>query len=192
MHKIVQDLSILRRKSDPVASVEEATGLITTLRENLDKMNNGVGLAAIQIGVPKKVAVIRVAPDKYLNLINPELEEGMDKFVFLSEGCLSIPGYFQDTNRYRQIIIKNQVIDGDKFREERQMFYYPISEEDGCSKISPLTCIAVQHELEHFEGKLITENTVKRNPIVVKGNKVGRNDPCPCGSGKKYKKCCIK
>ena len=24
----------------------------------------------------------------------------------------------------------------------------------------------------------------------VAGNKVGRNDPCPCGSGKKYKKCC--
>lgn len=29
----------------------------------------------------------------------------------------------------------------------------------------------------------------KRKPIVKK-NKVGRNDPCPCGSGKKYKKCC--
>ena len=25
---------------------------------------------------------------------------------------------------------------------------------------------------------------------VVRGDKVGRNDPCPCGSGKKYKKCC--
>jgi preprotein translocase subunit SecA len=24
---------------------------------------------------------------------------------------------------------------------------------------------------------------------VVAGQKVGRNDPCPCGSGKKYKKC---
>lgn len=27
---------------------------------------------------------------------------------------------------------------------------------------------------------------------VVKGDKIGRNDPCPCGSGKKYKKCCLK
>ncbi|NLC12153.1 MAG: hypothetical protein GX767_07880, partial [Firmicutes bacterium] len=27
-------------------------------------------------------------------------------------------------------------------------------------------------------------------PITVK--KVGRNEPCPCGSGKKYKKCCGK
>ena len=27
-------------------------------------------------------------------------------------------------------------------------------------------------------------------PIRRSGAKVGRNDPCPCGSGKKYKKCC--
>lgn len=31
-----------------------------------------------------------------------------------------------------------------------------------------------------------------RSKIVVKGEKIGRNDPCPCGSGKKYKKCCGK
>ena len=30
----------------------------------------------------------------------------------------------------------------------------------------------------------------KKSRTVVKGTKVGRNDPCPCGSGKKYKKCC--
>ena len=32
----------------------------------------------------------------------------------------------------------------------------------------------------------------KRSMIVVKGKKIGRNDPCPCGSGKKYKFCCGK
>ncbi len=30
----------------------------------------------------------------------------------------------------------------------------------------------------------------KKMHTVVKGPKVGRNDPCPCGSGKKYKYCC--
>ena len=34
-----------------------------------------------------------------------------------------------------------------------------------------------------------SDGTVKKQP-VKKGQKVGRNDPCPCGSGKKYKKCC--
>ncbi len=36
--------------------------------------------------------------------------------------------------------------------------------------------------------KLMMEQ--KRSRTIVKGEKIGRNDPCPCGSGKKYKKCC--
>ena len=30
----------------------------------------------------------------------------------------------------------------------------------------------------------------KKSRTIVKAKKIGRNDPCPCGSGKKYKKCC--
>lgn len=38
-----------------------------------------------------------------------------------------------------------------------------------------------------FEGA----GPIKKKPVVLKkAQKVGRNDPCPCGSGKKYKKCC--
>ena len=33
---------------------------------------------------------------------------------------------------------------------------------------------------------------VRPKPPVVSGKRVGRNDPCPCGSGKKYKHCCGK
>jgi len=196
MEKIVEDLSVLRKKSEPVASVEEATGLISRLIDVLKEKPNGIGLAAIQIGVAKSIAVLRVGTDekgdsRYINLINPELEEKSDDIIFLSEGCLSMPNYFQDTNRYRQITIKNNVIDGDKFREERQVFHYPKGNDDNFSKDDPVTCIAIQHELDHFDGKLITDNIVKRQPIVgIK--KVGRNEPCPCGSKKKYKKCCGK
>mgnify|MGYP003297608900 CR=1 FL=1 len=32
---------------------------------------------------------------------------------------------------------------------------------------------------------------VPSEPRMLAGVKVGRNDPCPCGSGKKYKKCCL-
>ena len=35
-----------------------------------------------------------------------------------------------------------------------------------------------------------TDKSVKRQPVVKK-IKIGRNDPCPCGSGKKYKNCCL-
>lgn len=40
---------------------------------------------------------------------------------------------------------------------------------------------------EGFEGDNAGE---KKKPYVRKTKKVGRNDPCPCGSGKKYKNCC--
>jgi preprotein translocase subunit SecA len=35
------------------------------------------------------------------------------------------------------------------------------------------------------------DGTVKQQPVRNKDKKVGPNDPCPCGSGKKYKKCCM-
>ena len=35
----------------------------------------------------------------------------------------------------------------------------------------------------------VTEAGQRREAVTV-AKKVGRNDPCPCGSGKKYKKCC--
>jgi uncharacterized protein YecA (UPF0149 family) len=44
-----------------------------------------------------------------------------------------------------------------------------------------------EHDLDHVHGEHCSHGPT-RKPIVL--NKVGRNDPCPCGSGKKHKKCC--
>lgn len=196
MTKVITDQVVLRQQSDIVNSVDEAKDIIEKLKLVLPDIKQGIGVAAIQIGIPKKIAVLRNGPDDLLYLINAELEEGIDETIYLNEGCLSIPGHFHDTKRYKQIIIKNDVIDGDHFREERQMYYYSVGEDDFCSKDNALTCIAIQHELDHFCGKLILDNVVKREPIV-KPIKVGRNDPCPCGkkdkngNSLKYKKCCL-
>lgn len=50
------------------------------------------------------------------------------------------------------------------------------------------------HEVGHFlrnaAGWLFMDGDLVQTPLVRKDPKVGRNDPCPCGSGKKYKKCC--
>jgi preprotein translocase subunit SecA len=49
--------------------------------------------------------------------------------------------------------------------------------------------VEIEYEkVEAFENK--TDDTLKNEPVRREGKKVGRNDPCPCGSGKKYKKCC--
>ena len=52
-----------------------------------------------------------------------------------------------------------------------------------------LESVCVQHEIDHLNGVVCMDRKV--NTTIVKDKKVGRNEPCPCGSGKKYKKCCI-
>lgn len=42
------------------------------------------------------------------------------------------------------------------------------------------------------QSKIHTSAGQKSKPLVRSHEKVGRNDPCPCGSGKKFKKCCGK
>ena len=194
--KIITDINFLRQKSTNVDSVEEAENIIGKIKGELINIDHGVGLAAIQIGIPKKVGVIKNGKDKDGNftfqyLINAELIDTDDEIVFYKEGCLSLPGYANNTKRFRQITIRNDVIEDGEFREEQRVFYYPMKDEYDYMNSDPLTCIAVQHELDHFDGKLITDVMVKSEPITSSG-KIGRNEPCVCGSGKKYKKCCGK
>lgn len=188
MSPIITDLSILRRKSESVTSIEEAKDLISKLEVELANLDNGVGLAAIQIGIPKRVGVIKNGDGTYFHLINPEPVEMLDEFIYFNEGCLSFPGIYKNTKRYKQITIKHQVIRDNKFEDETFVGYYSKEDEPGNNGI--LT-IAVQHELDHFQGQLILDQDIKSEPIKRDNQKVGRNDKCPCGSGKKYKKCCI-
>jgi len=188
MVKIIRDLAILRQKSEPVTSAAEAQKLIERLRMALKETNNGVGLSAIQIGVAKLLGVIRCQGREVI-LINPKLIEAEDEFIFVNEGCLSFPNEFHNTKRYRQCTVESDVIDGNELRRETWSFYY--SSDPNESGNDGLIAIAVQHELDHFNGKLFIDYNLKNESIERKSDKVGRNDPCPCGSGKKYKKCCL-
>jgi peptide deformylase len=192
--RIVTDLGILRTKSEPVTSVDEAKALIARIEAELLPLEHGVGLAAIQLGFPKAVGVIKdthnhgLRSGKLIYLINPEVIEAEDEFINTDEGCLSCPNLFKATKRFDTFVIKNHVIEGDEFREEIQSYYVG---RNGGTGTDGLTAIAVQHEIDHFNGKLITDYDVVVEPIRRTESKVGRNDPCPCGSGKKYKKCCL-
>lgn len=42
------------------------------------------------------------------------------------------------------------------------------------------------------ERRLEIAKEYRKSKTIVKGERIGRNDPCSCGSGKKYKKCCGK
>jgi preprotein translocase subunit SecA len=51
-------------------------------------------------------------------------------------------------------------------------------------------------EVQYQHADIAADTAASENPAertvapVRSGPKVGRNDPCPCGSGKKYKACC--
>lgn len=161
---------ILREISKPV---EEFGAEMKKLTEDMIETMyaaNGIGLAAPQVGVLKRVVVIDTRPKdekgkryKYeemteleaavpqpLILINPEIVKGEGKTTF-DEGCLSVPGYYETVSRYNYIEMKAQDAEGKEY----------IIKTDG------LLAICMQHELDHLEGKLFIDRL-----SFVRGNKI--------------------
>ena len=54
--------------------------------------------------------------------------------------------------------------------------------------------VKIEQKVEREEVAKVTgtnkDDSVKKGPVRRESAKIGRNDPCPCGSGKKYKMCC--
>jgi peptide deformylase len=156
---------------------EEVADLVTTLENELAYANRlgkgGIGLAAPQIGIAKHIAIVRLGNGLSFNLVNAKLEIGYDPTTFKEEGCLSFPGRVEDTTRFQEVVISN-FVSPEKFTA------------------TGLVAVVCQHELDHLNSTLFMDRKlVKTSPIIVKG-KIGPNQPCTCGSGKKYKKCCAK
>lgn len=169
--KIVTDQNVLRQKSKETTLEEcEKTGLFRAL-EHLLATNNtpGIGLAAIQAGYPIRACFLRIpAKDgdaRVYRMINPVIEDRHELRRFIGEQCLSLPGVKVDTERYNQVTVK--WFDYDYKTEMRAV-------------ATGLEAQAIQHEIDHMDGILITD---------LARPKLGRNDPCFCGSGKKFKKC---
>ena len=172
---ITNNESLLRTPCEEVA-VNEADDLIKTLEIELENSNklghSGIGLAAPQIGIFKKASVIRLS-DVSINLVNATIEQGFDEAIFLQEGCLSFPGKLEDTMRYQEVYVTNNLV-------------YPYS-----FIATGLIAVICQHEIDHYSQKLFFDKLAKKSIPPIK-RKIGPNDICLCGSGKKYKKCCGK
>lgn len=144
--------SRLRKKAAMVETVDDA------LRQLIDDMFEtmyaapGIGLAATQVDVHRRLLVIDVSREKDapLALINPEIFE-KDGAVFSEEGCLSVPGYYEEVERAENI--KVRFLDRDGTRQELEC--------DG------LLAVCVQHEMDHLEGRLFVDylSEVKRQRI---------------------------
>ena len=180
---------VIQKKLKEV-SVDEGLKIAEELLNILSERKDGIGLAANQIGYDASVAVVNVREP--LILINPVIKEQWDEIGYY-EGCLSFPKKGVHTKRYRNVIVHTE-------QEECDWYFSgakKISEGTGTWETAKkhdqeqrlLESICIQHEIDHLNGLTIVDRENKQQPIVIE--KVGRNEPCPCGSGKKYKKCCI-
>lgn len=182
---IITDEKILRRESVPT-TLKEVEGLWVEAKIKAAVKTgwcDGLGLAAIQVNIPLRMAwymipekdpnTDKILPDtgKNVVLINPVIIEKEGYCHCTGEGCLSIPNMRFQTGRYRDITVRGQIIiDGHSVGE---ISAYGIE------------AVVIQHEIDHMDGILCKD----RRYVPVQ--KTGRNDPCPCGSGKKYKKYCL-
>ncbi len=123
---------------------------------------NGVGLAATQVDVHKRIVVIDVSENKEQSyvLINPEITQRSDDTMINEEGCLSVPSSYAKVDRHTEVTVKALDRDGNEF------------ELDG----EKLLAICIQHELDHLDGILFVDylSPLKRKRIQTKLEKEAR------------------
>ena len=152
----------LRKKAAEVESVDDAMrSLIDDMFETMYEAP-GIGLAATQVDVHQRLLVTDVSPDKTEPhvLINPVILE-LDGVTVTDEGCLSVPGYYEEVERAEHIRVR--FLDRDGVEQEM--------EAEG------LLAVCIQHEMDHLEGKLFVDylSETKRQRIRKKLEKDRRH-----------------
>ena len=170
-----QDNPLIQKRLKEV-SVEEGLTIATKLFSILNERKDGIGLAANQVGIDARVAVLDVREP--LILINPEIISKEVEIPYY-EGCLSYPGKGCHTKRYRDIIISTA-------QEESNWYFSGVDKgEDGMGswekdkkkqgkELRILEAVCIQHEIDHLNGMRILDRAVD-NTIRFTEKKIGRN-----------------
>ena len=133
----------LHRKATPVTAVDDAIRkLIADMAETMYAAP-GVGLAATQVDVHKRVVVIDVSEDKskLFAFINPEILDRSGEQV-CEEGCLSVPGIYEKVTRSERVKVRALDPQGEPFTLEAE----------------GLLAVCIQHEIDHLDGKVFVEH----------------------------------
>jgi peptide deformylase len=134
-----------------------ASNLLETMYEG-----KGIGLSATQANIHKRILVVDVSEEKDspLILINPKIEVLNEEEEIYSEGCLSVPGFFEEVSRPSEISITALNLEGEKFT----------------IVATGLLAVAVQHEMDHLDGKIFVDflSNLKRQRIKKKLLKISK------------------
>ena len=152
---------LLRRKSLLVEKVDKDLQIL--MNDMLETMYAapGIGLAAIQVGVPKRVIVIDLAPKEEAKnpmfFVNPEILGKSNNNTTYEEGCLSVPGQFAEIDRPEKCHVKYL----DYYGKEKEI------------KAEGMLATCIQHEMDHLEGILFIDylSNLKKSMIVKKLSK---------------------
>lgn len=131
---------ILRDKAKRVANIDDTIRSFCFNMAKIMREKNGIGIAAPQVGVSKRIIIIDNNGEDWI-LINPEIIWVSDLLIDFEEGCLSVPGVFDNIKRPDSIKIKYRNLKGK-----------PV-----CEKINGLLARVVQHEIDHLEGVLFVD-----------------------------------
>ena len=152
---------VLKQVSEPVAKVDDA--LRALMDDMLETMYAapGIGLAAIQIGVPKRVIVMDLAREgeekqpRYF--VNPEILWKSEETQPYEEGCLSVPEYYDEVLRPAKVRLRYLNYQGEQIEEDAEGLY----------------AVCVQHEMDHLDGVLFIDHLsrLKREQAVKKVKK---------------------
>jgi len=149
---------VLRQKAEPVKEVDE--DILHLLDDMVETMYDavGIGLAAPQIGISKRLIVMDCAkddnPPEIWKMVNPEIIRRSDETSKIEEGCLSIPGYNGDVARPAEVDVR--YLDSDGNLQEMTA--------------TGLLAACVQHEIDHLDGVLFIDHLsrLKRDMILRK------------------------
>ena len=151
---------ILRQISKPVSSVgNQERKLMDDMLETMYAAN-GIGLAAIQIGVPKRIIVMDISKDGKKNpmyFVNPKIKNKHKEKSTYEEGCLSVPNYFAEVDRPKYCEVE----------------YLDYQGKNKILKAEGLLATCIQHEMDHLEGVLFIDylSKLKKTMIVKKLSK---------------------
>jgi peptide deformylase len=158
-------MAVLKKISTPVEG-----GVTDELRALMDDMLEtmydapGIGLAAVQIGVPERIIVMDLAKEgdepAPQFFVNPEITWSSDDLVGYEEGCLSVPEIYENVDRPARVKIKYLNRAGEQIEEEADGVY----------------AVCIQHEMDHLEGVLFIDHLsrLKRDRAVAKVKKLVR------------------
>ena len=154
---LIEPDPLLRKKCEPLEKVDD--DLRKLMNEMLATMYDapGIGLAAIQVGVLKRVVVIDLSKDEKKNplfLINPEIVHKSKNTSIYEEGCLSLPGQFAEIERPAECVLKYIDYNGKK----KEL------------KAKGLLATCIQHEVDHLDGILFIDylSKLKKDMIIKK------------------------